>query len=636
MRWLPIFLLFFNSLQLCAQAVYSSDNLRIRKWYESANQLIKGRKFDEGISLYEKCLNKEPSFIEAHWSLASVHKNLGDLEVSFYHLDQYYLKAEKSLISAKKLMILMEQYFNQGLYSKANECLAQFKRNRMFIDQKDSLMMASITYAFNNQKRKSVLLPKALPISVNRFYTQYFPTLTIDNNTLIFTKRAGDSGSYDEDLVVSQREYGVWSSAKLLSRNIYSEFNEGAASISANGRTLIFTMCDKGRTIGSCDLFISRKYGEVWSSPENLGEVVNSKNWDSQPSLKADGKTLYFSSDRPGGLGRRDIWYTQFKANTWTQPKNMGIIINTTKDDVTPFIHTNGENLIFASNGRVGFGGFDLFMSEFKESRWQVPKNLGSSINNNLNQLSFIISADGSMAYFSQDFKTEQGKIKSHIVQLPIASDSLLKRTSSYIFGRVVDAISKEPLKAKIELFDIFTNELKYSTFSDSVSGEYLFALNEGLNYGVYAGAKGYFFEDFRIDIHHSISGNADTLDITLFPLKIGESMILDNIYFELDSYELTQNSLSELEIVAAFLVENRVQIQIEGHTDQTGDPAYNQGLSEQRAKAVYDFLIEFGISSDRLNFIGLGATQPVEMDPTMSDKNRRIEFRIVDKNKEF
>ena len=636
MRWLPIFLLFFNSLQLCAQAVYSSDNLRIRKWYESANQLIKGRKFDEGISLYEKCLNKEPSFIEAHWSLASVHKNLGDLEVSFYHLDQYYLKAEKSLISAKKLMILMEQYFNQGLYSKANECLAQFKRNRMFIDQKDSLMMASITYAFNNQKGKSVLLPKALPISVNRFYTQYFPTLTIDNNTLIFTKRAGDSGSYDEDLVVSQREYGVWSSAKLLSRNIYSEFNEGAASISANGRTLIFTMCDKGRTIGSCDLFISRKYGEVWSSPENLGEVVNSKNWDSQPSLKADGKTLYFSSDRPGGLGRRDIWYTQFKANTWTQPKNMGIIINTTKDDVTPFIHTNGENLIFASNGRVGFGGFDLFMSEFKESRWQVPKNLGSSINNNLNQLSFIISADGSMAYFSQDFKTEQGKIKSHIVQLPIASDSLLKRTSSYIFGRVVDAISKEPLKAKIELFDIFTNELKYSTFSDSVSGEYLFALNEGLNYGVYAGAKGYFFEDFRIDIHHSISGNADTLDITLFPLKIGESMILDNIYFELDSYELTQNSLSELEIVAAFLVENRVQIQIEGHTDQTGDPAYNQGLSEQRAKAVYDFLIEFGISSDRLNFIGLGATQPVEMDPTMSDKNRRIEFRIVDKNKEF
>ena len=268
-------------------------------------------------------------------------------------------------------------------------------------------------------------------------------------------------------------------------------------------------------------------------------------------------------------------------------------------------------------------------MSELKESKWQVPKNLGSSINNNLNQLSFIISADGSMAYFSQDFKTEQGKIKSHIVQLPIASDSLLKRTSSYIFGRVIDAITKEPLEAKIDLFDIFTNELKYSTYSDSVSGEYFFALNEGLTYGVYAGTKGYFFEDFRIDIQNRISGNADTLDIALSPLKIGESMILENIYFELASYELTQNSLSELEIVAAFLVENQVHIQIEGHTDQTGDPTYNQKLSEQRAKAVYDFLIEFGISSDRLNFIGLGANQPVELDPTMSDKNRRIEFRI-------
>ena len=370
--------------------------------------------------------------------------------------------------------------------------------------------------------------------------------------------------------------------------------------------------------------------------PENLGKVVNSKNWDSQPSLEADGKTLYFSSDRPGGLGKRDIWYTQLIDNIWTQPKNMGMIINTIKDDVTPFIHSNGENLIFASNGRVGYGGFDLFMSELKESKWQVPKNLGSSINNNLNQLSFIISADGSMAYFSQDFKTEQGKIKSQILQLPIASDSLLKRTSSYIFGRVIDAISKEPLKAKIELFDIFTNELKYSTLSDSISGEYFFALNEGLTYGVYAGTKGYFFEDFRIDVENSTLGNADTIDIALSPLEIGESMILENIYFELASFELTQNSLSELEIVAAFLDENRVHIQIEGHTDQTGEPAYNQSLSEQRAKAVYDFLIKFGISPGRLNFIGLGATQPVELDPTMSDKNRRIEFRIIDKNKEF
>ena len=622
-------MLLFSSLQLSAQAAYSSDNLRIRKWYESANQLVKERKFNEGISLYKKCLKKEPSFEEAHWSLASVHKNLGDLEVSFYHLDQYYSMADKSLISAKKLMILMKQYFNQGFYVKAKECLVQFKMHQLLVDQEDSLLMESITYAFKNYKGESLLLPKALPTSVNRFYTQYFPTLTIDNNTLIFTKRAGDSGNYDEDLVISQKESGVWSSAKLLSKNIYSEFNEGAASISANGRTLIFTMCDKGRTIGSCDLFISRKYGEVWSSPENLGETVNSKYWDSQPSLEADGKTLYFSSDRPGGIGKRDIWYTQLKDNIWTQPKNMGTIINTLKDDVTPFIHTNGENLIFASNGRVGYGGFDLFMSELKESKWQVPKNLGSSINNNLNQLSFIISADGSMAYFSQDFKTEQGKIKSHIVQLPVASDSLLKRTSSYIFGRVIDAISKEPLKAKIELFDIIKNELKYSTYSDSVSGEYFFALNEGLTYRVYAGAKGYFFEDFRIDIQNSISGNADTLEIALSPLKLGESMILENIYFELDSYELTQNSLSELEIVAAFLDENQVHVQIEGHTDQTGDPKYNQKLSEQRAKAVYDFLIEFGISSNRLNFIGLGANQPVELDPTMSDKNRRIEFRI-------
>ena len=633
MRWLLIFLLLFLSVQLYAQEEYSVDNPRVQKWYESARQLIKEREFDGGISLYQKCLVKEPTFVEAHWALASIFKNLGDVERSFYHLDQYYLGADESRISVPKLMILVKAYFKNGFYAKAKACTDQIQFYQMPVDQDDSLLIASIAYAYKNQKTKAVVMPKALPLSVNRYLTQYFPTITIDNNTLIFTKRAGTSGSYDEDLVVSYREADIWSPATLLSNNIHSEFNEGAASISADGRTLIFTMCDKGQTFGNCDLFISRKYGEVWSNPENLGKVVNSKNWDSQPSLGADGNILYFSSDRPGGMGKRDIWYTQRVDNTWTQPKNMGNIINTLKDDVTPFIHTNGENLIFASNGRVGFGGYDLYMSEQKEGKWQTPRNLGNAVNNNLDQLSFIISADGSMAYFSQDFKKADGKLKTKIVQLPIINDSLVKNTSSYIFGRVRDAISQKAIKAKIELFDIFTNKLKYSTYSDSISGEYFFALNEGLSYGVYAGAKGYFFEDFRFDIQNSSSGQPDTLDIILSPLEVGATMILENIYFDLASYELTPNSQSELEIVAGFLVENQVNIQIEGHTDQSGDPQYNQVLSEQRAKAVYDYLIASGIPSDQLKFIGLGSTYPVELDSTLSDQNRRIEFRIRAEN---
>ena len=633
MRWLLIFLLLFLSVRLYAQEEYSVDNPRIKKWYESARQLIKEREFDGGISLYKKCLVKEPTFVEAHWALASIFKNLGDLERSFYHLDQYYLGADKSGISVPKLMILVKAYFKNGFYGKAKACLDQIQLYQIPADQDDSLLIASVAYAYKNQKTKAGVMPKALSSSVNRYLTQYFPTLTIDNNTLIFTKRAGASGSYDEDLVVSYREAGIWSPATLLSNNIHSEFNEGAASISADGRTLIFTICDKGQTFGNCDLFISRKYGEVWSNPENLGKVVNSKNWDSQPSLGADGNILYFSSDRSGGMGKRDIWYTQRVDNTWIQPKNMGNIINTLRDDVTPFIHTNGENLVFASNGRVGFGGYDLYMSEQKEGKWQTPRNLGNAVNNNLDQLSFIISADGSMAYFSQDFKKADGKLKTKIVQLPIINDSLVKNTSSYIFGRVRDAISQKAIKAKIELFDIFTNKLKYSTYSDSISGEYFFALNEGLSYGVYAGAKGYFFEDFRFDIQNSSSGQPDTLDIILSPLEVGATMILENIYFDLASYELTLNSQSELEIVAGFLVENQVNIQIEGHTDQSGDPQYNQMLSEQRAKAVYDFLIASGIPSDQLTFIGLGSKHPVESDPTLSDQNRRIEFRIRSEN---
>jgi len=466
-----------------------------------------------------------------------------------------------------------------------------------------------------------------LPPAVNRFAFQYLPTLTVDSRTLIFTARS--SNTSDENIVVSQFDGQHWSEATILSPAVHSRFNEGACSISADGRTLIFTSCEGRQSYGNCDLYISRKIGDDWQDPQNLGRKVNSTSWDSQPALSADGMTLYFVSNRPGGIGGRDIWVTKWEEDGWTYPKNVGQSINTPLDETTPFIHSNNETLFFSSNGHVGLGGFDLYKVEINASSHKVV-NLGYPINTHLEEVSLVLSSDGLQAFFAKE-RAEGGVItSSKIVKYDISEENELVAGVTYVTGTVSDAFTKQPIEASLEIIDLSTRERVYAATSDAKTGRYYMVLPQNRSFGAFIERQNYLFEDLSFT---TLNKTTDTLDIFLQPITKGAKMVLENIYFAFDSDELDSTSNEELSRVAMLLKNHPgIKVEIGGHTDSTGSKSYNLALSIRRARRVYDHLLRLGVSQTSLSYHGYGDTRPLVSTQTEAEKekNRRIEFGIL------
>jgi outer membrane protein OmpA-like peptidoglycan-associated protein len=495
-------------------------------------------------------------------------------------------------------------------------------------------MIQNARFALDNQGTKSQYRPRPLNDTVNCFALQYFPTLTADQQELIFTRRRGPRDEDDEDMVISYKNaQGRWLPPQSISPNINTPQNEGTCTISADGRKLIFTSCQNGYS-GDCDLFESIKTGTQWSKPVNLGPNVNSGDWESHPTLSADGRTLYFVSDRKGGFGRNDIWYTTLVANgKWTKARNLGDRVNTQYDERSPFIHVNGRTLYFATNGLVGFGGYDIFYTEKTDNIWSVPVNIGGPINDHEDQYSLFITADGQKGYYSHEENLPNGHEKSVIVEIQIPENQVIKYKSNYIRGIVTDSKTRENLEAQIELFDINKNEIVSFVESDSISGQYLMVLTQGSEYALYVNKKGYLFKSLNFNYSEGDHFEPLVIDILLDRAIKGGGSVLKNLFFDVDKYELKEKSSTELEKIVRFLTENpQISIEIGGHTDNTGNPAYNQQLSEKRAKSVYNYIISKGISPKRLSAKGFGSVKPVASNETDTGRqlNRRIEFTIL------
>lgn len=611
------------------QKFHTSDKKAI-KLYEKSEEQFKKRDFEEGIKTLKQALARDTNFAEVYLKLAGVYNFLRSEEAAFINYQKYYETIPKRDIKPGVARGIAIRYFKRGQYEKANEVFGHYltAKGNVELTNGDSLLLNSIRFSIQSMAKPVIQENHRLSDSVNRFALQYFPVLTIDNQTMVYTRRLGAGIQYDEDIVIATKENGNWTSAVGIAPTINSDFNEGACSISADGRTLIFTSCEGRKSFGSCDLYYAVKNGEEWGKPKNLGKMVNSSSWDSQPSLSADGKTLYFVSNRSGGFGKRDIWVTHQKEGEWDKPVNLGPGINTPQDETTPFIHFNGKSLFFASKGHVGLGGLDIYVSERQGVQWSVPYNLGYPTNDYQDQSGLFITADGKTAYY-----TDESFGRSEIYAFEIETDALISNTASYLTGLITSEETGLPVEAKLELYDLGSQEKLCSTTSDPITGRYFMALFDGGEYGAYASADGYLFEDFQFDLQSSFDLKPDTLNISLHPLRSGEKIILENIYFEFDSYALIDKSKSELELVFDFLQKNKaLQVEISGHTDASGDAAYNQELSENRARSVFDFLVEKGIDKSRMRFIGYGAQFPIESDeqPGDNSRDRRIEFCIL------
>jgi len=637
-KYIIFFLLLITAQLLFAQQQnYSTRSKKAIKLYESAQDYVFRRQLPEAVYLLNQALERDKSFIEAHLRIAFCYKLMNNIEDQTKHLELVLSYAKKPSRYKNVYLALGEAYY----------LLMQYDQSLSFIDtflsfptidpgivQEASWLAAKVKFAQEEIKNPVEFDPIEMPDVINNGPLQYFPVLTADEEKIFYTRREDHHPEFDEDIYVSEKNgEGKWGFPYPISRTINTQYNEGTCTISADGKVLIFTSCMGRRNYGSCDLFISYREGIDWSRPVNMGENINSKFWDSQPTLSADGRRLYFVSERPGGEGMRDIWMSNMdELGQWQPAVNLGSSINTKEDDVSPFIHVNGQTLYFASKGYLGFGGYDLYSAEYINGEWTEPKNLGYPVNTPEDQVSLFVTADGQTAYYSLDSWTSNGTPTSMIYYFKIPEAISVTNKSYYVKGEILDAETNLPLKASVELMDVYVNELLSKVYSDSINGEYTMILTEGSDYALYVEKPGYVLESRHFALPQGSDYKPILMDFYLNKIKTGATTVLNNIFFDLDKYELKEKSITELQKIVSFLKKNlELKISILGHTDDTGTAEYNMQLSLKRAEAVYNYLVDYGIDPSMLAFQGFGQTEPAFPNDSEENrsKNRRIEFRI-------
>ncbi len=435
-----------------------------------------------------------------------------------------------------------------------------------------------------------------------------------------------------EDVYIANVDGDEIGEPSLLPEPINSTNNDFGATFSGDGQTMVYVRCGGEGSIGSCDLYITSLDGDTWQEPINMGNVVNSKEWDSQPSISADGTTIIFTSQRDGGYGGADLYMIRKnKFGRWGIPQNLGSVINTPWTEKSPYLAPDGRTLYFSSYGHPGLGGADLYKSIFDQGNWSVPVNLGKPLNSEGDDNYFTISASGEKAFFASTRAGGKGLYDLYRIEIP---DELKPQATAIVSGIVTNARDKKPISARIIIEDLNTGELVATNKSNSITGKYLIVLPSGRTYGVTAFEQGFFFYSQSFDIPKESLYQELTKNIELKPIEKGARVVLNNIFFETGKANLSPESRLDLDKAIELMRTNpSMVIEVGGHTDNVGDEGANMRLSHERAKSVRQYLVEANISPDRIEAKGYGETTPVAENDTEEGRaaNRRTEFIILE-----
>lgn len=633
-------LLLFAALMCQSQRrtveIEDPDFSMAKNTYEEGN-------YKQAILLLEKTIATSPDNQDAIYYLASSYNNTGE-----------HQKAWERFKLLEKLNANYDPWFYLEAGIAANKTnqwdeslrvLTQFK-NRYSRSSKSARARHRADYLIYYAMQAKVLAlqpvvmkePVALPAPVNSPQGDYLPMLDPTGSKLYFTsKRLGGFSNEsegvkegDEDLYFTIRSNGNWGAPQLLPEPLNSAGNDGAASFSADGQMMIFGACGREDGVGSCDLYFSVLEGTQWSKPENMGNVVNSADWDAHSTLSADGTKIIFSSGRAGGYGGEDLYMVERNPfGQWGVPSNLGPMINTPFSEMSPFLSQDGKTLYFSSDGHPGFGGADIFKSVFENGKWSTPVNLGKPLNGKGDDRYFTIGGSGEKGYFSSS--GESGEFKIYEIEIP---EEMRPQPSIVVEGVVTNAKTHALVSAYVMVEDINTGELIAINKSNSATGKYLVVLPAGRTYSVSANKEGFFFYSQRFDVPLTSSFKEISQNIQLNPIEKGAKVILNNIFFETGKATLTAQSRLELQKAVDLMKKNPSMIvEIGGHTDNVGDDASNMKLSHDRAKSVREYLVNAGIAPGRLQAKGYGEQNPVADNNSEEGRqaNRRTEFVILE-----
>ena len=585
---LLIFLCFFNFL---SSQSYSQNYKKATKFYKEGNALYSIGDFDSAIDLFLKSLKSDPDFCPAIYKLGLSYKRIN----MFSDYKNWLLVYNDKLCQQNKDDVsyyLGEFYFLSGNISESKKYFDSIDDTLKFISL--SKYRSNINYYINNTNNQLIYYIKN--DSINRWYYQYSPYFDQNVNKLFFTVREGGNLFDDENIVTASLSDNNFTDFKPYI-TLNSENNEGTPSFSDDGKFMVFTSCEMDFKNNSCDIYYSQMKDNLWSKPRKFDDNVNSAFWDSQPFIY-DG-TLYFVSNRPGGVGGRDIYYSVIKEDgSFSKALNFKEV-NTKHEEVSPVV--NDAIFYFSSNRDNSYGGYDIYLLDNN-----LIFNLGSSVNSYLDETSIFLW-DDNLLLTVEDIMSNK---KSQIIYGQIS-----KKYEPLQVNKLVRTYDKETDEEIIsDLFIIKDGERKRFSNQSKYNEDFY------TNSSIIAESKGYFpsvIEDL----------SSDTIDI--FMNRLDENIILKNIYFDFDSYELSSDSKKYLSIISQWLGNNNFkEIQISGHADNVGSDEYNYSLSEARAEAVVKFILSIDPTIKNIYYKGFGNSVPIRPNYD-GPENRRIEFKI-------
>lgn len=610
---------------------YSIIDRRAIKLYQEGEDLVQRRRYDEAIEKYRASFERSSDFFESYIKMSQLLLTKGDFHHALEVANQGEARAKKgSKFLADFGWLITNIHLQSGEFEsaldkrKATEPLLSddFKETNHY-----KIAQRKLEFVATQLENPKQIKKERIPYPLNQFRLQYFPVLTADSRKILFTKRDGLNPFDHEDIYIANVDGGDWTEPVPIAQSINTRYNEGTCTISADGNILIFTSCDAPDSFGSCDLYISTKVNGKWQSPTNMGNTINSRSWDSQPSLSADGSMLFFSSNRRGGFGGNDIWYTyRLEDGSWAEVSNLGSNINSDKDEVSPFIYFNNEMLFFASDGHLGFGGKDLFISRMVNGSFDQPENLGFPINDQQDQLALFITAQQDFAYYTEN-TYQAGKVDSSLIyRFNFPKEIDLGEKLVITEGKVLNSKTLQPIDAKLSLVSLVNDSTLYQFRSDGESGNFIMIYPDKSFSGLYVEKPGFIPKIYNVE-KDSLK-DIKNMNIQLSPVESGEQFIFENVFFDFDKSDLKQESLSSLKRLDNFLKENpTLSIKVIGHTDNIGSPSYNENLSLNRAESVKSYLESKGIAPERLKILGKGDQQPLA--PNDSEANRALNRRI-------
>lgn len=623
-HYLPLLFLLLTGLASRGQSVtYENAPKKAKASFDKAVEAMRVYQPKVAVEALQEAIKIAPNFTDAYGQLGMCYvemKNYAAAKEAFEKLKQLdntalrfvtvpYSKALAGTGNFREALNLVTEYLADGRKSPAAEKLK-----------------ASYTFAANYGKNIP-FQPQNMGDAVNSKDAEYFPTLTIDSRTLIFTRRI--NGRNEDFFITTRDSLNHWSLARNMGEPVNSSFNEGAQNLSQDGTLLIFTGCDFPEGKGSCDLYFSEKTANGWTAPKNMGPNINTRDWESQPSLSADKQTLYFA--RETQANGSDIYVSKRMPNgQWGPAEALGPNINTTGHERTPFMHPDGQTLYFASNGHPGYGDMDIYYSRRQpDGSWGPAVNIGYPINTIDEDASLVVDANGTTAYFASERSDTRGALDIYSFELYPEARPL---QTLYVRGYVYDSLKHDRLTATINVIDLKTGN-NIATVNTDTNGVYLAPLPVGGDYAVHVGKPGYLFysDNFSLKTHHS-----DTpfeKNIPLQALSLNASVVLNNIFFDSNKYDLKPESRVELDRLVALLTDNpSMKIQIAGYTDNVGSDQANLVLSGNRAAAVVKYLTGKGVAAERLTSKGYGEADPVASNDTEEGRaqNRRTVFKVI------